>query len=126
MTNSGVETFLYQFDYGMGKYKGWTFPDKPITENRCVVLCNQDSPDTYWETFSAFVNLCVPDKNGTADTKTLEELESMGKAMFKDIPPAQIGDEWYFIMISRVTKEEDTNLKCHYISIKLNFKILNV
>lgn len=63
---------------------------------------------------------------GKADLIRLNELERKGKKMFKDGVVGQYDGSWYRYSSETIGIEEDKELCCYYVNVKLLFEVLNV
>ena len=91
-----------------------------------VIHSKKQQPGTYWKKSFVEVNLCVPDlKKGEANTIRLNELEKEAQELFDGVTGHYDGVS-YFYSIDSIGTEEDTDLKCHYVNVRLLFEVLNV
>lgn len=96
-----------------------------ITAERIVIHAKKQSPGTYWKKGFVEVNLCVPDlKNNSANSIRLGELERQAQIL-DDVIGSYDGTSYYY-GIDSIGREQDTNLKCHYVNVRILFKVLNV
>lgn len=97
-----------------------------LKSERIVIHSKNQQPGTYWKKSFVEVNLCVPDlKKGEANTIRLNELEKQAQELFDGVTGRYDGVS-YFYSIDSIGTEEDTDLKCHYVNIRLLFEVLNV
>lgn len=97
-----------------------------LKSERIVIHSKNQQPGTYWKKSFVEVNLCVPDlKKGEANTIRLNELEKQAQELFDGVTGRYDGVS-YFYSIDSIGTEEDTDLKCHYVNVRLLFEVLNV
>lgn len=110
---------------GLPVYQMGNTPEGKVTKERVVVIPKKGSLDTYWEKCYVEVNLCAPDKNGLADIPRLDELERRAVSLLKS--SCGVYDETrYRYSKDSTSREQDTELGCHYVNVRLLFEILNV
>ena len=94
---------------------------------RILIYRKTQQPDAYWEKGYVEVNLCVPvTKTGKANLIRLNELERKAREMFKDGIVGQYDGSWYRYSSESIGIEEDKELCCYYVNVKLLFETLNV
>lgn len=97
-----------------------------LKSERIVIHSKSQQPGTYWKKSFVEVNLCVPDlKKGEANTIRLNELEKEAQELFDGVT-GHYDRVSYFYSIDSIGTEEDTDLKCHYVNVRLLFEVLNV
>lgn len=97
-----------------------------LKSERIVIHSKSQQPGTYWKKSFVEVNLCVPDlKKGEANTIRLNEMEKEAQELFDGVTGCYDGVS-YFYSIDSIGTEEDTDLKCHYVNVRLLFEVLNV
>ena len=102
--------------------------DKAITAERITIHPKSQRPETYWKKGFVEVNLCVPDfKNGKANLIRLQELEREVAAKFgrTDIVGEYDGTPYRY-SVDTIGVEEDKNLRCHYVNVRLLFEVYNI
>ena len=98
-----------------------------VKTERIVIYPKTQQPDAYWEKGYVEVNLCVPvTKTGKANLIRLNELERKARDMFKDGIVGQYDGSWYRYSSESIGIEEDKELCCYYVNVKLLFETLNV
>lgn len=98
-----------------------------VKTERIVIYPKTQQPDAYWEKGYVEVNLCVPvTKTGKANLIRLNELERKAREMFKDGIVGQYDGSWYRYSSESIGIEEDKELCCYYVNVKLLFETLNV
>lgn len=108
-------------------YQRGNIPEGKVNAERIVVYPKTQQPDTYWERGYVEVNLCVPlSRSGKARLIRLNELERKAKEMFKDGTVGQYDGSWYRYSSETIGIEEDKELCCYYVNLKLLFEVLNV
>lgn len=97
-----------------------------LKSERIVIHAKKQQPETYWKKSFVEVNLCVPDlKRGEANTIRLNELEKQAQELLDGVT-GRYDEVSYFYSIDSIGTEEDTDLRCHYVNIRLLFEVLNV
>jgi hypothetical protein len=98
-----------------------------VKTERIVIYPKTQQPDAYWEKGYVEVNICVPvTKTGKANLIRLNELERKAREMFKDGIVGQYDGSWYRYSSESIGIEEDKELCCYYVNVKLLFETLNV
>lgn len=97
-----------------------------ITAERIVIHAKSQQPGRIWKKGFVEVNLCVPDIGvNSANSIRLGQLERQAQSLLDDIIGSYDGTHYYY-GIAKIGREQDTNLKCHYVNVRLLFEILNV
>jgi hypothetical protein len=103
-------------------------PNEPIgevkTERIVIHAPSSDTPETTWDKSFANVNLVVPDKNGKKDITRLQKLQRIAKANLDDIF-GRFDGTGYSYEIASCGTEQDVDLKCNYVNVKILFNVLN-
>ncbi|WP_347020862.1 hypothetical protein [Bacteroides finegoldii] len=108
-------------------YQRGNIPEGEVKTERIVIYPKAQQPDAYWERGYVEVNLCVPvTKTGKANLIRLNELERNAREMFKDGIVGQYDGSWYRYSSESIGIEEDKELCCYYVNVKLLFETLNV
>lgn len=105
-------------------------PTGKVKTERIVIRTGSQGNGEIWEKSFVNINFCVPNLfNGDANKIRLQEIERMVKPVFKRGDTVFLkgshcdyengGDDW-------LSTEEDTDLKCHYVNVRILFKVLNV
>lgn len=106
-------------------YQDGNVPVGEVTAERIVIVPPpNDTAETYWIKSFANVNLVVPDKNGKKDITRLQTLERLAKKNLDDRCGKFDGTLYIYEVSTGIENEPD--LKCHFVNIKILFKILNV
>lgn len=113
--------------FGIKAFPSWATPEGRIKTERIVVVpTSPQTPATYWEDCFIAVNLCVPDIKGKANLQRLDELERAAKARFKEWTYGTYDESAYRYRYENIGCEEDPNLGCHYVYIRVLFRVLNI
>lgn len=100
-------------------------PFENITkEGRITITPKDNSVGRIFDKCFVEVNFILPDINQEAHYD-LDRIEREAYALFKDYKAGKYEDQWYNITYSRRSREEDANLKSHYVHFQLLFEILN-
>lgn len=111
--------------FGLPVYQKDNTPVGKVTTERIVVIPKSGTIDTYWEKCYVEVNFCVPDKKGKADLIRMDELEREAVAILK-YRSGEYDDTRYRYKKESTSREEDVELGCHFVNVRLLFEILNV
>lgn len=113
--------------FGIEVYQAGNIPDehKKLSSERVIVRTKSQSPETYWKKGFVEVNLCVPDMDGDANLIRLQELERKAQEVLDEVVGEYDGSNYYYL-IDSIGIEADTELRCHYVNVRLLFQVLNV
>lgn len=104
---------------------GETFTGE-LDSERIVIHAKKQNPGTYWKKCFVEVNICVPDiREDSANTIRLGEIEREANSILDDVLGEFDGTTYYYYIYS-IGREKDTDLKCHFVNVKLLFEVLNV
>ena len=113
--------------FGIEVYQAGNIPDedKKLSSERIIIIAKSQSPETIWKKGFVEVNLCVPDMDGDANLIRLQELERKAQEVLDDVVGEYDGSNYYYL-IDSIGIEADTELRCHYLNVRLLFQVLNV
>lgn len=113
--------------FGMETYiKGHIPFTKGIEKNgRIVVIPKSDDEGTIFDKCFVEVNFIMSDVNQEADYR-LDEVEREAYSLFRKGWAGKCQGQWYNLSFSRKSREDDENIKSHYIHFQLLFEILNI
>lgn len=113
--------------FGIEVYQAGNIPDehKKLSSERVIIRTKSQSPETYWKKGFVEVNLCVPDMDGDANLIRLQELERKAQEVLDEVVGEYDGSNYYYL-IDSIGIEADTELRCHYVNVRLLFQVLNV
>lgn len=113
--------------FGIEVYQAGNIPDehKKLSSERVIIRTKSQSPETYWKKGFVEVNLCVPDMDGDANLIRLQELERKAQEVLDEVVGEYDGSNYYYL-IDSISIEADTELRCHYVNVRLLFQVLNV
>ena len=113
--------------FGMEVYQAGNIPDehKELSSERVIIRTKSQSPETYWKKGFVEVNLCVPDMDGDANLIRLQELERKAQEVLDEVVGEYDGSNYYYL-IDTIGIEAGTELRCHYVNVRLLFQVLNV
>ena len=113
--------------FGIEIYQAGNIPDehKELSSERVIIRTKSQSPETYWKKGFVEVNLCVPDMDGDANLIRLQELERKAQEVLDEVVGEYDGSNYYYL-IDSIGIEADTELRCHYVNVRLLFQVLNV
>ena len=102
-------------------------PSAGLQTERVVILPKKQMGEKIWLKDFVEVNLCVPNlADGSADIGRLQELERMAKATFKHVTGFFDGTRYHYNIDEIDGQVEDSTSKCHFVNIRILFKVLNV
>ena len=113
--------------FGMEVYQAGNIPDehKELSSERVIIRTKSQSPETYWKKGFVEVNLCVPDMDCNANLIRLQELERKAQEVLDEVVGEYDGSNYYYL-IDSIGTEADTELRCHYVNVRILFQVLNV
>jgi hypothetical protein len=128
ITTSDVANIVFAKcrDFGISKiYQKGGIPLGKVTDERIVIIAKGNVASTYWKKGFVEVNLNVPNISGEANLVRLNALERMAYSIF-DSYSGKFDSSVYHVSIYTSSIEEDSELGCHFVNIRLLFEILNV
>lgn len=113
--------------FGIEVYQAGNIPDeyKELSSERVIIRTKSQSPETIWKKGFVEVNLCVPDMDGDANLIRLQELERKAQEVLGDVVGDYDGSNYWY-SIDSIGTEADTELRCHYVNVRILFQVLNV
>ena len=113
--------------FGIEVYQAGNIPDehKELSSERVIIRAKSQSPETYWKKGFVEVNLCVPNMDGDANLIRLQELERKAQEVLDEVVGEYDGSNYYYL-IDSIGTEADTELRCHYVNVRILFQVLNV
>lgn len=113
--------------FGMEVYQSGNIPDenKKLSSERVIIIAKSQSPEAIWKKGFVEVNLCVPDMDGKANLIRLQELERKAQEVLDEVVGEYDGSNYYYL-IDSIGIEADTELRCHYVNVRILFQVLNV
>ena len=113
--------------FGIEVYQAGNIPDedKKLSSERIIIIAKSQSPETIWKKGFVEVNLCVPDMDGKANLIRLQELERKAQEVLDEVVGEYDGSNYYYL-IDSIGTEADTELRFHYVNVRLLFQVLNV
>ena len=129
IVTTDIANILYKDckDFGIEVYQAGNIPDehKELSSERVIVRTKSQSPEAIWKKGFMEVNLCVPDMDGDANLIRLQELERKAQEVLDEVVGEYDGSNYYYL-IDSIGIEADTELRCHYVNVRLLFQVLNV
>lgn len=112
----------------LGKiHNGWAKVKGRLKEEAVVIVVSNPIEDgTYWEETTVHVNFCVPNLPGEPDTARLNEVERIADGWIGKGITGKCDGSAYTYSKASIGIEEDDALKCCYVNLVLDFRILNV
>ena len=111
--------------FGIKCYQGDNVPTGEITVERIVVHSKSQTPEKIWRKSFPEINICVPDSKGKAQLVRLNELDRLAETILDGVVGQYDGSN-YSYSISSKGVESDTQMKCHYVNVRILFEVLNV
>ena len=105
-------------------FQAGNIPDehKKLSSERVIIRTKSQSPEAIWKKGFVEVNLCVPDMDGDANLIRLQELERKAQEVLDDVVGEYDGSNYYYL-IDSIGTEADTELRCHYVNVRLLFQV---
>ena len=128
ITASNVGDILYRDCEGFGipRFRKGNEKVDPASE-RIVIRPQRQQGEDVWRKGFVDVNLCVPDIKGEADSPRLEELERLAWQLLDTGNVSEFdGTKYTYSIYSTESEIADEQMKCHYVNVKLLFKIFNI
>lgn len=106
---------------------GKTIAEESRLGKECIVIhSKKQQVGKYWKKSYVEINICIPDLSpNEANSIRLNELERKANDIFSDSVGRYDGS-YYNYSIESIGKETDSNLKCHYVNVRILFNVLNV
>lgn len=113
--------------FGIEVYQAGNIPDehKKLSSERVIIRTKSQSSEEIWKKGFVEVNLCVPDMDGDANLIRLQELERKAQKVLGDVVGDYDGSNYWY-SIDSIGIEADTELRCHYVNVRILFQVLNV
>lgn len=111
--------------FGLPVYQKDNVPKGKVTKERIVVIPKSGSVQRFWEKCYVEVNFCVPDIKGQANLIRMDELEREAVRVLNRVS-GTFDNTRYRYSKDSTSREEDTELGCHFVNVRLLFEILNV
>ena len=129
IVTTDIETILYKDAKKLGIkniYKDNTIPEGNVKEERVTIIANATEPGTLWKVGFVHVNISVPylDKKGMANITRLNELERIANKMLNSTSVFDNTPYTYEVDTTRI--EDNRDLKCYYVNVRILFKVLNI
>lgn len=97
-----------------------------LKAERLVIHSKKQQPGRIWKKSFVEINLCVPDlQHNEANTIRLNELERIANKQLNNVVGYYDGTSYQY-SIETIGMEQDSDLKCHYVNIRILFEVLNV
>ena len=129
IVSTDVQTILYKAAHKLGilnVYKDGTEPEGEVKSERIVIIVNSIGTGIYWKSGFAYVNICIPykDRKGTKNLERLNVVERLACKVMNST--SEFDNTPYTYEVESHGVEEDKDLKCHYVSVRILFRVLNV
>lgn len=125
ITTGDIEEILYKDlkKFGFKQYRKDAIKESKVDSERLIVFCGTLEEDTFWSRAFVNINVCVPNFKGMANTKRLTEIERM---LYNISSVSKHDKSTYRYEVRSTSQEEDPDLKCHFVNIRVLFEVLNV
>lgn len=123
-TNIGEIIFDRVREWDVEKHIANNMPFSEIKDERLVIVPEKIIDDTYWLKCYVNVNWCVPDKEGESDGIRLGEVEGIMSEIHYG--KGEYSNTYYKFKKDSVGIEEDKQMRCHFVNLRLLFNVLNV
>lgn len=112
---------------GLPIYYKDDLPNEEIDNDRIIIVTSGEGYGKIWATTIVTTSICVPDPApNVANLTRLSEYERISLSMFRDGIVGIYNGDNYSISLLKNGTDEDRQMKCHYVSLKLSFEVLNV
>lgn len=111
--------------FGLPVYQKDNTPKGKVTKERIVIIPKSGSVQRFWEKCYVEVNFCVPDIKGQANLIRMDELEREAVKALNRVSDTFDNTRYRYSKYS-TSREEDIELGCHFVNVRLLFEILNV
>lgn len=110
--------------FGIALFQEGNIKKGKLEGERVVVHAKELTPERVWRKCFVEVNFLVPDAaKDQADLIRLRELERQATRTLKNT--GQYDGTTYTYSVNSTHIEQDRDLECHYVNVKLLFKALN-
>lgn len=123
-TDIGDILYAASKNLGIPRYQLGNIPSGTVSSDRMVIVRPKLQEEKYWNKAYPYINIEVPDINGKADITKLQYYERQAYRLFDDIVGEYDGTSYYY-SVDTIGIEDGTDLKCHYVSVRILFEILN-
>lgn len=129
IVTTDIQTILYKDAQKLGikkVYKDGAVPEGDVKSEWVVIIVNSVEPGTYWKAGFVHVNICIPylDRKGTAPLTRLNALERLAVKELHSTSTYDGTSYTYEVDTTRI--EENRDLKCFYVNVRILFQVLNV
>lgn len=129
IVTTDIANILYKAceSFGIEVYQAGSIPGehKKLSSERVIICTKSQSSEEIWKKGFVEVNLCVPDMDGDANLIRLQELEREAQEVLGDVVGVYDGSHYWYT-IDSIGTEADTELRCHYVNVRILFQVLNV
>jgi len=128
ITSEDTSNILYKIcndKFDLSVYQEGCTPEGEVTEPRIVIVGCELKEDTYWLKGTLEVKFIVPKINEKKDKETLDEYSHQAKERLeKGI--LYIGDDTLKYSYVSSSIKEDSQLRCHFVNVLIEIKVLNI
>lgn len=112
--------------FGIETFQKGNVPKGEVIAERIVILPKTQVSMNYWTESYVEVNFLTPDfANDMANLVRLHELEHQARTVLSYSYGVYNGCKYRY-RIENIGIEQDSDLRCHYVNVTLNFETLNV
>lgn len=129
ITTADIRRIMYGIlsQWGLPIHYKEDLPMGEITDERIIIVTSGEGYGKIWTTCIVTISICVPDPTpNVANLTKLDVYEKQSIKMFKDGMVGDYKGDNYVISLQKNGIEEDRQMKCHYVNLKLSFEVLNV
>lgn len=129
ITTADIRRIMYGIlsSWGLPIHYKEDLPMGEITDERIIIVTSGEGYGKIWTTCIVTISICVPDPTpNDANLTKLDVYEKQSIKMFKDGMVGDYKGDNYVISLQKNGIEEDRQMKCHYVNLKLSFEVLNV
>ena len=95
-----------------------------LQEEMIILHTKRQTPEKHWKKSFVEVNLCVPDLDGGENEIRTQEIEHLAIAALDNVTGV-FNKTRYKYGIESEGIENDTELQCHYVNLRILFEVLN-
>ena len=128
ITTTDIANILYRDcdSFGMEIVPQGRILTGALKSERLVIHSKPQQTGKIWKKSFVEVNICVPDlQHNEANTIRMNELERIAYKQFDDVVGDYDGTNYRY-SIESIGMEQDVDLKCHYVNVRILFEVLNV
>jgi hypothetical protein len=129
ITTGDIESILYEDlqVFNISVFKKGVIPEGKVVRERIVIIPDGLKEGIYWKKGFVEINFCVPNISVEnvlmANKGRLTELERLANKSL-DVVSSYDGTTYRY-SVYQTGQENDADLECYYVNVKLLFEVLN-